>query len=204
MAGPRPDAPRRLARLLASLSAAAGIALAAAASAQTVTPHKTMTTDWTEPASFATVPIDSMREHACMPANQGYDDQLNIAAPTRVRPQAPGVLVIPVCARGIVPAVQNPALPRIVATDVRTKQVFEGVAFEYKLKPRPGVEVDTIPGSRPPRGQPVTPGMSVGTQFSTDLAARTGLPAEPATYEVYVESNGVRSNTVQVEVLAAK
>lgn len=43
--------------------------------------------------------------------------------------------------------------------------------------------------------------MSVGTQFSTDLAARAGLPASPAKYEVYVESNGLRSNTVTIEVL---
>lgn len=207
MAGPRPDARRRLpARVFALLFIAAAWAVNPAASAHppSVTPQKTMNSDWTDPATFASVPINSMRDHACMPANDGYDEQLHLAAPARVWPQAPGVLVIPVCARGIVPAVQHPALPRIVATDLETRKVYEGVAFEYKLPTRPGVEVDTIASSRPPRGQPVAPGMSVGTQFSADLAARAGLPANPATYEVYVEANGLRSNTVKVEVQAAK
>ncbi|MNN81422.1 hypothetical protein D3C81_1982470 [compost metagenome] len=99
------------------------------------------------------------------------------------------------------PAVQHPTLPRIVATDLETRKAYDEVAFEYKLPTRPGVEVDTIASSRPPRGKPVAPGMSVGTQFSTDLAARAGLPASPAKYEVYVESNGLRSNTVTIEVL---
>lgn len=204
MAGPRPDARRRFAaRAFVLLFTAAAWAFTPAASAQppSVTPQKTMNSDWTEPASFASVPINSMRDHACMPANDGYDEQLHIAAPARVWPRGPGVLVIPVCVRGIVPAVQHPTLPRIVATDLETRKAYDEVAFEYKLPTRPGVEVDTIASSRPPRGKPVAPGMSVGTQFSTDLAARAGLPASPAKYEVYVESNGLRSNTVTIEVL---
>ncbi|WP_454675424.1 hypothetical protein [Achromobacter pestifer] len=206
MAGPRPDARRRTsARTLALLfSAAAWAFIPAAAPAQPVMPKPTMNSDWTDPASFASVQIDSMRDHACMPATQGYDEQLQIAAPARVWLRPPGVLVIPVCARGIVPAVQHPSLPRIVATDLETQKVYDGVAFEYKLPTQPGVEVDTIPSSRPPRGRPVAPGMSVGTQFSTDAAARAKLPAHPATYEVYVEANGLRSNTVKIEVQAAK
>ena len=50
----------------------------------------------------------------------------------------------------------------------------------------------------------ISPGISVGTQFSADLAAQVGLPKEPAKYEVYIESNGVRSNTVTIEVQAAR
>lgn len=163
-----------------------------------------MNTDWTDPPSFATAPIGTVRDHACIPPNHGSDDQLNIAAPARVRPQASGALVIPVCAHGIIPVSQNQKLPRFVAVNTQTKAVYEGVAYEYKPASRPGVDVDVIPSSRPPKGIPISPGISVGTQFSTDLAAQTNLPREPATYEVYIESNGVRSNTVTIEVQAAK
>jgi len=163
-----------------------------------------MNTDWTDPPAFATAPIGTVRDHACIPPNRGSDDQLNIAAPARVRPQASGALVIPVCAQGIIPVSQNQKLPRFVAVDTQTKAVYEGVAYEYKRpSPPPGVEVDTLPGSRPPKGIPISPGISVGTQFSTDLAAQAKLPTTPATYEVYIESNGVRSNTVTIEVQAA-
>lgn len=164
-----------------------------------------MTTDWTDPPAFATAPIGTVLDHACIPPNHGSDDQLNIAAPARVRPQATGALVIPVCAQGIIPVSQDQKLPRFVAVDTQTRAVYEGVAYEYKRRPpRAGVEVDEIPGSRPPKGIPISPGISVGTQFSTDLAAQVGLPREPAKYEVYIESNGVRSNTVTIEVQAAK
>ena len=46
--------------------------------------------------------------------------------------------------------------------------------------------------------------MWIRDRFSTDLAAQVGLPKEPAKYEVYIESNGVRSNTVTIEVQAAR
>ncbi|WYX18194.1 hypothetical protein WJ973_18355 [Achromobacter xylosoxidans] len=51
-----------------------------------------MNTDWIDPPAFATAPIGTVRDHACIPPNQGSDDQLNIAAPARVRPQASGAL----------------------------------------------------------------------------------------------------------------
>lgn len=208
MAGPRSDARRRLAPALALLLAAAmAMAASGAASAARPTPHTqktTMNTDWIDPPSFATAPIGTVRDHACIPPNHGSDDQLNIAAPARVRPQASGALVIPVCAQGIIPVSQNQKLPRFVAVNTQTKAVYEGVAYEYKPRKRPGMEVDEIPGSRPPKGIPISPGISVGTQFSTDLAAQVQLPKDPAVYEVYIESNGVRSNTVKIEVQAAK
>ncbi len=210
MAGPRSDARRRLAPALALLLAAA-LALAAphAATAQAARPNPhtqktTMNTDWIDPPSFATAPIGTVNDHACIPPNHGSDDQLNIAAPARVRPQDSGALVIPVCAQGIIPVSQNQKLPRFVAVNTQTKAVYEGVAYEYKPRKRPGVEVDVIPSSRPPKGIPINPGTSVGTQFSTDLAAQVQLPKDPAVYEVYIESNGVRSNTVKIEVQAAK
>lgn len=210
MAGPRSDARRRLAPALALLLAAA-LALAAphAATAQAARPNPhtqktTMNTDWIDPPSFATAPIGTVKDHACIPPNHGSDDQLNIAAPARVRPQDSGALVIPVCAQGIIPVSQNQKLPRFVAVNTQTKAVYEGVAYEYKPRKRPGVEVDVIPSSRPPKGIPINPGTSVGTQFSTDLAAQVQLPKDPAVYEVYIESNGVRSNTVKIEVQAAK
>ncbi|CAB3928408.1 hypothetical protein [Achromobacter anxifer] len=210
MAGPRSDARRRLAPALALLLAAA-LAFAAphAATAQAARPNPhtqktTMNTDWIDPPSFATAPIGTVNDHACIPPNHGSDDQLNIAAPARVRPQDSGALVIPVCAQGIIPVSQNQKLPRFVAVNTQTKAVYEGVAYEYKPRKRPGVEVDVIPSSRPPKGIPINPGTSVGTQFSTDLAAQVQLPKDPAVYEVYIESNGVRSNTVKIEVQAAK
>lgn len=212
MAGPRSKPARRLAPALALLLAAT-LAAAAPAAARTVggppssssaTSTASMNTDWTDPPAFATAPIGTVRDHACIPPNRGSDDQLNIAAPARVRPQASGALVIPVCAHGIIPVSQNQKLPRFVAVDTQTQAVYEGIAYEYKRPaPPPGVEVDTIPGSRPPKGIPINPGISVGTQFSTDLAAQAKLPTTPATYEVYIESNGVRSNTVTIEVQAA-
>lgn len=208
MAGPRSDARRRLAPALALLLAAAmAMAAPGAATAARPTPHTqktTMNTDWIDPPSFATAPIGTVRDHACIPPNRGSDDQLNIAAPARVRPQASGALVIPVCAQGIIPVSQNQKLPRFVAVNTQTKAVYEGVAYEYKPRKRPGMEVDEIPSSRPPKGLPISPGISVGTQFSTDLAAQVQLPKDPAVYEVYIESNGVRSNTVKIEVQAAK
>ncbi len=212
MAGPRSKPGRRLAPALALLLAAALAAAPVAArtvggpsASSSVTHPAPMTTDWTDPPAFATAPIGTVRDHACIPPNHGSDDQLNIAAPVRVRPQASGALVIPVCAQGIIPVSQNQKLPRFVAINTQTKAVYEGVAYEYKRpSPPPGVEVDTIPGSRPPKGIPISPGISVGTQFSTDLAAQAKLPNAPAVYEVYIESNGVRSNTVTIEVQAAK
>lgn len=213
MAGRRSDGRRRLAPALALLLAAA--LAAAPASARTVggprapsqsaTQTASMNTDWIDPPAFATAPIGTVRDHACIPPHQGSDDQLNIAAPARVRPQASGALVIPVCAQGIIPVSQNQKLPRFVAIDTLTGRTYEGVAYEYKRRsPPPGVEVDEIASSRPPKGIPISPGISVGTQFSTDLAAQVGLPKEPAKYEVYIESNGVRSNTVTIEVQAAR
>ncbi|WP_447921877.1 hypothetical protein [Achromobacter aegrifaciens] len=208
MAGPRSDARRRLAPALALLlTAAMAWTAPGPATAAGPTPHTqktTMNTDWIDPPSFATAPIGTVRDHACIPPNQGSDDQLNIAAPARVRPQASGALVIPVCAHGIIPVSQNQKLPRFVAVNTQTQAVYEGVAYEYKPRKRPGVEVDEIPSSRPPKGIPISPGISVGTQFSTDLAAQVQLPKDPAVYEVYIESNGVRSNTVKIEVQAAK
>lgn len=213
MAGRRSDGRRRLAPALALLLAA--VLAAAPVSARTVggprapsqsaTQTASMNTDWIDPPAFATAPIGTVRDHACIPPNQGSDDQLNIAAPARVRPQASGALVIPVCAQGIIPVSQNQKLPRFVAVDTLTGKTYEGVAYEYKRRsPPPGVEVDEIASSRPPKGIPISPGISVGTQFSTDLAAQVGLPKEPAKYEVYIESNGVRSNTVTIEVQAAR
>ena len=79
-----------------------------------------MTTDWIEPATFASVPSHSQKEHACMPPLQGYDAQMRIAAPTRVTIRDGSTLTIPVCARGILPVVDDPQLPRFVAVDTRT------------------------------------------------------------------------------------
>ncbi|WP_268606246.1 hypothetical protein, partial [Escherichia coli] len=101
-----------------------------------------------------------------------------------------GAPVLPVFAQGLAPVPQDEKLPRFVAVNTQTGAIYEGVAYEYKRRPpRAGVEVDEIPGSRPPKGIPISPGISVGTQFSTDLAAQTALPKEPAKYEVYIESN---------------
>ena len=83
-----------------------------------------MTTDWIEPATFASVPSHSQKEHACMPPLQGYDAQMRIAAPSRVKIRDGNTLTIPICARGILPVVDNPQLPRFVAVDTRTGKVY--------------------------------------------------------------------------------
>jgi len=42
--------------------------------------------------------------------------------------------------------------------------------------------------------------MTVETRFTTDMAGVLHLPATPATYEVYIEAEDVKSNTVTIEV----
>ncbi|MFF7396283.1 hypothetical protein ACFZAI_07505 [Achromobacter sp. NPDC008082] len=162
-----------------------------------------MTTDWIEPATFASVPSHSQKEHACMPPLQGYDAQMRIAAPTRVTIRDGSTLTIPVCARGILPVVDNPQLPRFVAVDTRTGKVYRGIAFNYVRPKLPNVSVDPSEGAPPPK-IPLPPGMTVETRFTTDMAGVLHLPATPATYEVYIEAETVKSNTVTIEVEAGK
>jgi hypothetical protein len=140
-----------------------------------------------------------------MPANRADSDpQLHLAGPRRVTLQAAGKLVVPVCARGIIPVTTNMPPPAIVATDKATGKVYRGIAYQRK-RPQPrGMDIDIAPGSVPPRDTPIEPGVSVGTQFSTDVAAAAGLPKQEAVYEVYVEANGLRSNAVTIEVRAAQ
>ncbi|MCF7766798.1 MAG: hypothetical protein E2602_11510 [Achromobacter sp.] len=158
-----------------------------------------MTTDWIEPATFASVPPHSQQEHACMPPLQGYDAQMRIAAPSRVKIRDGNTLTIPICARGILPAVENPQLPRFVAVDTRSGKVYRGVAFDYVRPKLPNVAVDPSKGPTPPKIA-LPPGMTVETRFTTDMAGVLHLPATPATYEVYIEAEDVKSNTVTIEV----
>mgnify|MGYP001057347684 CR=1 FL=1 len=158
-----------------------------------------MTTDWIEPATFASVPSHSQQEHACMPPLQGYDAQMRIAAPSRVKIRDGNTLTIPICARGILPAVDNPQLPRFVAVDTRSGKVYRGIAFNYARPKLPNVAVDPSNGPKPPRIA-LPPGMTVETRFTTDMAGVLRLPATPATYEVYIEAENVKSNTVTIEV----
>ncbi|MCY1518054.1 hypothetical protein D9M68_527600 [compost metagenome] len=189
--------------LLAALCAAAGLMLASAPSG--ASPPSPMTTDWIDPPAFATAPVGTTREHACMPANRADSDpQLHLAGPRRVTLQAADKLVVPVCARGIIPVTTNMPPPAVVATDKATGKVYRGIAYQRK-RPQPrGMDIDIAPGSVPPRDTPIEPGVSVGTQFSTDVAAAAGLPKQEAVYEVYVEANGLRSNAVTIEVRAAE
>lgn len=160
-----------------------------------------MNTDWIEPATFASVPSHSRAEHACMPPLLGYDAQMRIAAPTRVRVRDGRTLTIPVCARGILPATDTPQLPRFVAVDTRTGKVYRGVAFNYTRPKLPNVSVDPSEGP-PPKKHPLPPGLTVETRFTTDMAGVLHLPATPATYEVYIEAESLKSNTVTIEVEA--
>lgn len=162
-----------------------------------------MTADWIEPADFASVPLHSTAEHACMPPLQGYDAQLRITAPTKVRIRADHPLAIPVCARGILPAVEDPQKPGFVAKDVKSGKVYRGIAFDYSRPPLENVEVDpTEP--RPFKKVPLPPGLTIETRFSTDMVRTLNLPTRPANYEVYIEVDGIRSNQVNIEVEEAK
>jgi hypothetical protein len=204
MAGiPSNRAPRRR-PLLAALCAAAALALAYAPSGA-ASPPPPMTTDWIDPPAFATAPVGTTREHACMPANRDDSEpQLHLAGPSRVSLRAADKLVVPVCARGIIPVSTNMPPPAVVATDKATGKIYRGIAYQRK-RPQPrGMDVDIAPGSVPPRDTPIDAGVSVGTQFSTDVAAAAGLPQREAVYEVYVEANGLRSNAVTIEIQAAR
>ncbi|WP_191579492.1 MULTISPECIES: hypothetical protein [Achromobacter] len=159
-----------------------------------------MTTDWIEPASFASVPTHSQQEHACMPPLQGYDAQMRIAAPSRVKIRDGSTLTIPICARGILPVIDNPQLPRFVAKDTQTGKVYRGVAFNYVRPKLPNVSVDPREGGPRPPKMALPPGMTVETRFTTDMAGVLHLPATPATYEVYIEAEDVKSNMVTIEV----
>ncbi len=86
-----------------------------------------------------------------MPPLQGYDAQMRIAAPSRVKIRDGNTLTIPICARGILPVVDNPQLPRFVAKDTRTGKVYRGVAFNYVRPKLPNVSVDPSEGTLPPR-----------------------------------------------------
>lgn len=157
-------------------------------------------TDWIEPPSFSEVPLHSTKNHACMPMLQGYDVQMHMVAPTVVRVRNGGVLNIPICARAILPVIENPEQPRFVATNTRTGKVYRGIAFDYKTPPLPGVEVDPIPRKPTPNPIPIPPDMTITTQFTTDLARSVQLPATPGIYEVYLQAEDLKSNTVTIEV----
>lgn len=164
------------------------------------TESATMTTDWIEPALFANAPVGTERDHPCLPATDGYAAQVRIAAPKRVSLRDDGVFSVPVCMRGIIPVSQGMAPAMIYARDTATGKLYEGVAY---VRPAPGqgpnFHADIIPGSRPKPG-PIPPGVRVGHQFTTDLAARVGLPRQSASYEVYIVAGGIQSESVTVAV----
>lgn len=183
------------------LAAAAGTIATAGPAARThTTESTTMTTDWIEPPLFATAPLDTEQDHACIPATDGYDAQVHIAAPKRVQPRADGVFSIPVCMRGIIPVSQGMAPPTIYARDTATGKRYEGIAYIRQLPGQgPHIHADIIPNSRPKPG-PIPPGVRTAQQFTTDLAARAKLPRQSATYEVYIIAGGVQSESATVEV----
>ncbi|VFR26063.1 hypothetical protein ANT2_0775 [plant metagenome] len=192
-------------RLLASLLIAlAGCAVHAAtpASPSTATTQSPMRTDWITPATFADTPVGTTDEHPCLPATHGLDPQVNIAAPTRVTPRPDGVLVVPICMRGLVPVSAGMDPATVHARDIATGKEYSGVAYVRPLPgARHGFHVDPHPNYRP-KLPPIPPGTRVSHQFTTDLVRNAGIPREPAVYEVHILAGGLKSETVQVEVAA--
>jgi len=160
-----------------------------------------MTADWIDPPQFATAVANSPADHPCMPqrANK-LGAQVNIAAPQWVAPRAYTPFFVPVCMRGIVPVFDPPVKPKVVARDIESGATYEGeITIDFKPKYPPGVHVDVDPRSIA-KPVPVPPGMKVGQQFVADLVGHAGIPRKAATYEVYVISGGVQSDTALVEI----
>lgn len=195
---------RLLAPLLIVLAGCAAHAAtpAGTASSPTSTTLSPMRTDWITPASFADAPVGTNDEHPCLPARDGYQPQVHIAAPTRVTAREDGSLVVPVCMRGLVPVSQGMEPPTVHARDIATGKEYSGVAYVHPAPgERYGAHADIVPSSRP-KPQPIPPGTRVGQQFTTDLVRNAGIPREPAVYEVHILAGGLKSETVKVEVAA--
>lgn len=152
----------------------------------------------TDDAMFAEVPIGSSEHLACSPT-QPTDVRwrgILIRGPRRVSLGRP---VVPLCGLYMLDLVElmKSGAMKVIATDVRTRQVYSGDVLDE----------DPSPEAPPPDRTPLRPedvaGMAQGSHFTIDVMKRARLPAVAATYEVTIAYGGAQAEAVTIEVVDA-
>jgi hypothetical protein len=157
-----------------------------------------------DPKEFLDVPLNVKKRHRCSPSNEDPNWRgVLIRAPAQVRFKEGervgdygAFAAIPVCGFFFMDIRLPPPDPmKLVAVDRRTKQVFSA----------PIIELDPSPVIPPPSQRPVLPqdvkGMAGGGYFNPNLADYVQLPHISATYDVHIEYEGMKSNTVTIELI---
>lgn len=110
-------------------------------------------------------------------------------------------VVIPICGwcRINISASPEPFMEQLIAKNIKTGEIYSGQILNLDQDPSPIV---------PPPDDNDTPltedsvkGVGVEEYFNYNLADFVKLPEEAGIYEVYDEIDGVRSNTVTIEIV---
>lgn len=156
------------------------------------------------PDAFLKVPINTYDKNPCSPADPGANWRgIHILAPRQVlvdREESGADILqgaIPICGYYLLNySMETDQEPlKLVAVNKINARLYSG----YML------EEDPSPEEPDPDDEPTDPalyqGMASGGYFNPNLLTYVKLPRGAAVYEIYVEYKGLRSNSVQLEIV---